>query len=1610
MKRHLLSIAASVLLVLAGALPVLAQEGAVRVLGSGTNEDAPGIEVVRSDASGLVLDVSLPSVVAEDVSVAGEVFQAVAIPGGILAGETGHPALPIFSRALAIPDRSGVRVTAHVVDEEIYRGIRLLPMQPDEGTEFVLDTAAYGVDQFSVRPVAQSGEPAISRGLRLAPLQISPVSYNPARQELRVAHRLRVEVAFEGEDLRNVLTRRRPVAPSFEGMYRDLLINYEAPTGERGTQPGTWLIICRNDNNVISRLQPLLEWRQRKGLPVRLATTQETGTSNSSIRNFIQAAYDTWETPPEYVVLAGDAGGSYSLPTFNEGLSGYGGEGDHPYTKLDGGDVLSDVHIGRLSFESLTELEIIVAKIVGYESAPYIDDPTWFTRACLVGDTSPSGYSCIQVMQGIKTWLRQLNYTQVDTVFSNPFVSQMTTALNRGDTIFAYRGYLSMSGWGNSNTYAMTNGSRMSFAVMSTCGTGSFAQGTARSEAFLRAGDTNPIRPKGAIAAVGTATTGTHTRFNNCYTFGAIHGALFGSTHEAGPAHTRGKLELYLNYIDSVPTYVDIFSHWNNLMGDPATALWTGYPDPLAVTHPGTIAVGTNAVTVSVSEGGGPSAGARVCLLKGTETFALGWTDEAGVCELPITPATQGTMLITVTKHNRHPYAASITVNPSVRFVSYEASTVDDDGSDESAGNGDQAVNPGETIELPVKLHNFGMQTASNVTAILTSDDPYVTVTDADEEFGSINGGASAWSHEDFGFTVDPACPHGRMLRFGLDISSGSEAWHALIEIPAVSAEFAYQGIHLYNTGGNSLLDPGETCQLSVGVVNSGGLVATGVTATVLSLSQWLDLPDPTGSYPNIGAGDAGENTSSPFTIHASPDCPNGYLGRLKLLFEFNGGLTDTLVVTIPVGTRASTDPTGPDAYGYYAFDNTDTGYPQAPVYEWVELDPVHGGNGTEIVLGDTYDYGDKTRALDLPFPFRYYGQSYSRASVCSNGWIVMGDTYLTDYRNWTLPSTGGPNGIIAVFWDDLYQQGSSKAYQRYDSARHRWIVQWSRFNNWGGGTANVQAIFLDPAHYPTDSGDGIIIFQYNQAASGDGTDGYFTVGIEKPDNTDGLTWAYFNDYTPGSATISAGRAIAFVPVVEHLTGQIRGTVKNLAGGQPLPGATVTVMESGHEDQTGPDGAYLFEESPGTYSVMAAKEGFEPDTVSNVVVSTGGLSVINFTLRDITAPVVTPINQVPSTPDSLGPYPVMVTIQDHSTLEEATLYYRIYDGSFSAVALQPYGSIGTYRGLIPGQRWTSRVDYYMYARDAAGNVTTFPANAPDGVLTFWVGPLLYAFVDNMENEQGWSGGIEGDDATAGVWERVDPNGTTWNGQQVQPEDDHSASPGTLCWVTGNAAPGSDQDANDVDGGVTTLLSPQLSLAVDGTVLLRYWRWFSNDTGGPGDDSWTVLASNDDGANWTVIEQTSLSQRSWRYVEVDLGAQLPLTEAMRVKFVARDQGAPSIVEAAVDDLEIVFIGLTSSGLEASVAPVFGLSTAMPNPLRPGASIGFALPQAGGASLVICDLSGRVLRTLVDSHLTAGRHAVVWDGRDDNGHTLATGVYFTRLQAGAERQTRKVLVLR
>jgi hypothetical protein len=98
-------------------------------------------------------------------------------------------------------------------------------------------------------------------------------------------------------------------------------------------------------------------------------------------------------------------------------------------------------------------------------------------------------------------------------------------------------------------------------------------------------------------------------------------------------------------------------------------------------------------------------------------------------------------------------------------------------------------------------------------------------------------------------------------------------------------------------------------------------------------------------------------------------------------------------------------------------------------------------------------------------------------------------------------------------------------------------------------------------------------------------------------------------------------------------------------------------------------------------------------------------------------------------------------------------------------------------------------------------------------------------------------------------------------------------------------------------------------------------------------------------------------------------------------------------------------------ETETAPdIFYLRQNYPNPGRSETQISFDLPRATHVSLRVYDLSGRLVATLADETMSPGAHAVSWNGRDDAGVHVGSGIYFYRLEAGRQVQTKRMVILR
>lgn len=247
------------------------------------------------------------------------------------------------------------------------------------------------------------------------------------------------------------------------------------------------------------------------------------------------------------------------------------------------------------------------------------------------------------------------------------------------------------------------------------------------------------------------------------------------------------------------------------------------------------------------------------------------------------------------------------------------------------------------------------------------------------------------------------------------------------------------------------------------------------------------------------------------------------------------------------------------------------------------------------------------------------------------------------------------------------------------------------------------------------------------------------------------------------------------------------------------------------------------------------------------------------------------------------------------------LHYRLAGtGVFHELPMADAGG-GVFAAELPAVLCGRTLEYHFSAGADGGEREYFPAEGGARPFTVRAAQRTVRWTDPCESSSQWLTPLQGDNAVAaGRWAIGDPNPTPG-----QPGDDHSAG-GTRCWTTGLS--GSSTQPVDVDGGRTSISSQPFNLlAPEGVAslgsYLTFWRSITNNTSdGALDDVFNVHISVDLGETWSLIDSRVENTDGWQRTTYTIDDHVVPTSAMLVRFDVRDDGADSLVEAALDDFE------------------------------------------------------------------------------------------------------------
>lgn len=344
-----------------------------------------------------------------------------------------------------------------------------------------------------------------------------------------------------------------------------------------------------------------------------------------------------------------------------------------------------------------------------------------------------------------------------------------------------------------------------------------------------------------------------------------------------------------------------------------------------------------------------------------------------------------------------------------------------------------------------------------------------------------------------------------------------------------------------------------------------------------------------------------------------------------------------------------------------------------------------------------------------------------------------------------------------------------------------------------------------------------------------------------------------------------------------------------------------------------------------------------------------------------------------------GPVPISAQINDQNGISSANVRYSANGISYSSAAMT--GGAGVFTGAIPSFSAGTNVRYYIDARDASPqqNIGLLPAGGSSAPLTFMAQPGHQLMYDDGAPEQFW---IESDIYDGNAFAvnftpshypaivshlRVLLNDTVSVALTIQKNT--GGAPGDV--IAGPFV----ASANPYTGWADVIIPEgQQPLITIGDFYVVLW-WFPASPALPG----------------VATDTTQKYNRSAWYDNAFGWNRFPLGNFM--------------IRAAVQNPT----GISESGGNGTPSD-WTLEPNYPNPFNPSTSISFSIPSVSAVRLDIHNVLGQSVRELYSGQLNPGRYTIDWDGRDQRGNTVNSGVYFFTLQTNSHTQSRKMLLLK
>jgi len=848
-------------------------------------------------------------------------YDRLSIEGLSYNYKPGHPELPILPVQIVIPaGEEAVSVEVSYQAAETINGIfNVYPRQKPypisyEGEVSFIEPAneVYSKNEFFPAELVSEVTTQYLRGHSIALFDISPVQYNPVSKELQYFSS--ITISIETKQTADALS-------SFQKFYRDdkstqdrvkqLVNNPEEvssyPASNRNREIVYDYVIITN-STYETDFADFIEFKIGQGYNVFLKTTNDiyseyTGSDNGDkIRNFIIDAYETLGA--EYILLGGDTAiiphrgfwvdsygtEDYNLPSdlYYSGLDRVGtGSGpdwntnsNNKWGEHSEADYYSEVYIGRISAENSSEFSAAINKQIMYQSSPVVAD---LEKALMVGEElndSPQtnggdykdeivngGYYNGYSTAGIPNNFEIASLYDRDGYWGdNQLFNEMNSGLNLlnhlGHSNVDYNMKLYNSSVTNSNI--TVNGVNHNYFII-------YSQGC-----LPAAFEQNCIAEKFTTIDNGCAVFVGNTRYG-WYMPGGTNSssqlfdreffdALFGEDiTQVGPMNADSKE-------DNVAQCSDPNMRWVyyelTLFGDPSLDVWTEIPEDIVAIFPPSIQMGTTEVTFQTN-----APNARFGLIQNGELIGNGTADVNGdaIIEFFEPVITPELISVSIIAHNRNNFSSNLVVVSNEPYVIFESYDIND-----QTGNGNSLPDFAENITFDISLQNVGNQTATGVTAVLSTENAYIDIVNDSCTYGDMSAQEVVSITDAFEIEIADDIPDQQNVVFTI-VASGvdQDDWTSDFALTVNAPEISSDTFTVSDGSGNNngIIDPGEDADLIVSVDNLGH-----ANSPITFVSISCDNSDITieNSFVDIGPIAAQNNSNAIFAISADQAIPFG--------------------------------------------------------------------------------------------------------------------------------------------------------------------------------------------------------------------------------------------------------------------------------------------------------------------------------------------------------------------------------------------------------------------------------------------------------------------------------------------------------------------------------------------------------------------------------------------------------------------------------------------------------------------------------------------------------------------------------------------------------------